>query len=567
MEKQSQLIFMKELESFIEKLPPERLEDPEYLPSIMAEALPKFKKEYKGIQREMAEDKCEAMEEKMDDQLIEGGFYKAVNECLADIVTLKAGFLKGPIYRKKTVVTIEEDPKTHKGRKVVKKKVIPMWEAPSPFDIFPFAGVTEINKGGLFEIIRYEKTDIQDMIGLEGFDEVAVREVLEHFADKGLHQWTWDSDEIRRAEAEGRETAYYYDWSKIDCLEMHDAIPGKYILQWAGIQIEENKKTADFLGHEIDPDLVYPVTVWMIDRWILKISINENPLGLKYYYKASYVEEKGTFWGRGVPETMVDGQTLSNSTGRAIQNNVAIASGPQVALDTQALAPGQDSTKMWAWRVWRFIRQTFSSSKEPFMQFYQPQMHAQELITVLREADRICDTHSQIAGFTHGDRQVGGAGNTLGGFSMFAGMQDEGIMDVALTIDLKIIGPAIEALYYENYDLDDSLEYIGAVTIRAKGSSWLLAKEALAARRNEFLRVTSNPEDLQIMGLEGRRESLIETAKDLFPDVRKIIPDPDFVKPIPGAEQQKAPLPGPQTLDQAGNKAGGTANLPVPEGG
>ncbi len=559
MEKMAEMTFMNQVETFLSKMiTPEQEANPEMLEQIMTEALPKFKKEFKAIQREVAQDKALMMEAKMDDQLSEGGYYKALNACLSDIVSLKAGFVKGPIYRKRKILAIEENPKASgKGKVVVKEEIRPEWDSPSAFDIFPLPGVTDINKGGLIELLRYTRTDLQDMIGLEGFDEVAIREVLENFASKGLHQWTWDTDEIQRAEAEGRDTSQYYQWDTIDCLEYHHAIPGRFILEWATIQIEPGKKTAPFHGIEIDPDFDYQVTVWQIDRWTLKISINENPLGLKPYFKASYVEEKGSFWGRGAPETFPDGQVLANSAARALQNNIGLASGPQVALDTESLAPGIDPNRMWPWKIWKFIRQTFSSSKEPFMQFFQPQMHVQELVMAYDKASKICDEHSGIAAFTHGDRNIRGAGNTAAGFAMFAGMQNRGIKDVALTIDLQIITPSIEALYYENYELDEALEYIGDVKIKARGSSWLLMKETQAVRRNDFLRATANPTDAQIMGLEGRREALIETAKDLFPNARKIVPDPDFVKPIPGADKPMAPLPAPTPTDQAGNRTQG----------
>lgn len=560
----AEMTFIKQVEKFLTKVGPAIEQQPEILEEILTDALPKFKKEFKAIQKEIAEDKAEAMIKKIEDQLVEGGFYKALLACLSDVVSLKAGFLKGPVYRRKKIVEIEEDPRTHKGRKVIKEETRPEWDSPSAFDIFPLPGVTDIDKGGLIEILRYTRKDLQDMIGIPGFDEVAIREVLRHFATTGLHQWTWDSDEIQRAQAEGRETSQYYEWSTIDCLEYHNAIPGRFILEWAGIKIEPDQKST-WMGIEIDPDFDYDATAWVIDRWVLKISINENPLGKKNYYKASYVWEKGSFWGRGVPETIPDGQQLANSVMRALQNNVGIASGPQVGLDTESLAPGQDPGRMWPWKIWRFVRQTFGSKSEPFMQFFQPQMHVQELVTAYREASKICDEHSGIAGFTHGDRNIAGAGNTLGGFALFAGMQNRGIKDVALQIDMDLLQPAIEALYYDNYDLDESLEYIGDNKIVAKGSAWILLKESQAMRRNDFLRATANPTDSQIMGLDGRRESLYETAKDLFPDARKIVPDADFVKPIPGAEQQIASQPAPAALDVAGNPIKGVENkLPGP---
>jgi len=557
MEKQAEMTFMVEVDGFLSNLlkggqePP-----PELLQEILTKALPKFKKEYKAIRIEIANDKAKAMETKIEDQLTEGGYFRALGEFLADLVDLKAGFIKGPIYRKKKVIEMSEG-KNGKAERVVKDEIRPEWDSPSAFDIFPLPGVTDINKGGLIEVLRYTRTDLQEMIGLEGFDEVAIREILEIFQSKGLHQWTWDTEEIKRAEAEGRDTTQYYDWETIDALEYHNAIPGRFIMQWAGAKVEKGEKTFKFMGVDIDPDFDYQATVWAVDHWILKIAINENPLGLKPYFKASYVEQKGSFWGRGLPETIADGQTFANSAIRGCQNNIGIASGPQVALDTEALSPGQDPTKMWPWKIWRFLRVAFSSKTEPFMQFFQPSMHVQELIVAYDRASRICDEHSGIAGFTHGDKNIRGAGNTLGGFAMFAGMQNRGIRDVASVIDEKVIAPSIVALYYENYDLDDALEYIGDVKIKAKGSSWLLAKETQALRLNDFLRVIgSSPVFQQVIGEDGARYGLEEAAKNLNLDSRRLVPDKDLIKPIPGV-QPVAPLPGGPNLDQAGNRVQG----------
>lgn len=560
MEQLAVLTFMKQVETFLMQIQATVDQQPDLVDEIITDALPKFKKEFKSIQKEIADEKAEEMMLKMEDQLVEGGFYKALLSCLDDLVTLKAGFLKGPVYRKKKILTIEQSA-MGKGKKVVKEEIRPEWDSPSAFDIFPFPGVIDINKGGLIELLRYTRTDLQGMIGLDGFDEVAIREVLRNFAQKGLHQWTWDADEIQKAEAQGRETSQYYDWDTIDCLEYHNAIPGRFILEWGGISVPEGAKSATFMGYEIDPDFDYEAIVWIIDRWILKISLNENELGNKNYYKASYVEEKGSFWGRGVPETMTDGQQVCNAVMRALQNNVGIASGPQVGIDQESLAPGVDPNRMWPWKIWRFLRQAFSSKTEPFMQFFQPQMHVQELITAYDRGNKICDEHSAIAGFTHGDRNIQGAGNTVSGFALFAGMQNRGIKDVALQVDMFVVQPAIEALYYENYDLDEALEYIGDVKIRARGSAYVLMKETESIRRNDFLRATANAFDMQMMGQEGRREALYETAKDLFPYPLKIVPPSDMVKPIPIPQEAGPPnAPAPTTVDQAGLPAQGVAN-------
>jgi len=556
-ERLAEIAFMSEVQKFMTEVAMQG-QDPMVIQQAMMEALPKFKKQYKTIIMDIAKEKAGMAESKIEDQLFEGDFYRSLAECLSDIVDLKAGFIKGPVYRKRKTLDIEES-NDGKGTVKIKEEIIPTWDSPSPFDIFPMPGGTGINDAGLFEKIPYSRTDLQDMIGLPGFDEVAIRDILRTFESKGWHEWTWNEQE--RIEAEGRESAQYYMWDKIECLEYHDAIPGRLLLEWAGTIKDEEKRTKLF-GKEIDPDFDYNVTLWLIDKWILAVRLNDNPLGTKPYYKASYVEEKRSFWGRGLPETIPDAQSLANSAIRALQNNVGLASGPQIALDTESLAPGQDASRIWPWKIWKFVKGVFSSQTEPFMQFYQASMHAAELISVYDKAVKISDEHCGIMGAAHGDPNVGGAGNTASGLSMFMGQQNRGIREVALVVDMNIVSPVVTALYFENYDLEEATEYIGDVKIKAKGSSWLMLREQQALRLNDFLRATANPIDAPLMGLEGRRYGLKEAAKNLHLDASKLVPDEAETKMLPGM----APPPGEQQLDEAGNPIQGVANRTVPTG-
>lgn len=540
--------------------------DPAQLQQQITEMVPKFKKKFVSIQKEVAKEKAQRMEDKIQDQLVEGGFYRALNDAVEDFVKLDACFLKGPIYRKKKIRTLRAGT-TGKAVIGLKEEIIPEWEAPSPFDIFPLPGVSDINRGGLIERLRYIRTDIQNMIGMEGFDETAIREILGHYHEAALHEWTWSTKDIERKKAEGVKIDQYYDWDEIECLEYHGPVPGQKLIDWAQSRIPEGKTIADVFDRDIDKDFDYNVQAILVDRWILKVTINENPLGLKPYYKASYIGEKGSFWGRGLPEAIVDAQQMCCQSARAIQNNVGMASGPQIALDISTLPPGSTPpSKITPWKIWPFIRKLFTSSEQKLLEFYQPQMHAQELLQVYQAFEKDADSRSGVMGATHGDRSISGAGSTASGFSMFLGTQSVGIEDVMGEFDEYIIQPAIQALYYENYDLDDALEYIGDVKIVARGSQIVLAKQQEAIRLTEFMRATANPIDAQLQGMQGRRYLQQETARRMHLDVDKLIPEEDMLKPLPGADQGQAPAPGERRLDAAGNPVQGVENRIAPTG-
>jgi hypothetical protein len=571
LEKMAETIFMTEAQNWISQIAQtaEAGGNPQEVQKQIIHMIPKFKQKFIALQKKIAKEKAQRMEDKINDQLTEGGYYKALNDCVEDLIKLKACFLKGPIYRKKTVRTIKAGAN---GKAVVGKKeeVIPEWEAPSPFDIYPLPGVIDINKGGLIEKLRYTRQDIQGMIGLEGFDEVAIREILANFYTKGLHEWSWETREIQREEAQGAEVSQFYDWDTIDCLEYHDAVPGRFLLQWQGIPIKDNKEkqVERILDHDIDRDFDYNITAWLIDRWVIKVSINDDPLGLKPYYKSSYVGEKGSFWGRGQPETIKDAQQMCAQTARAVQNNVGISSGPIVSYDYNSLPPGMNfPAQISPWMIIPMTRKLFATTEQKLIEFYQANMHAQELMSVYKDWEKQADSRS-VPGFAHGDPNVTGAGNTLGGLTILMGQQSVSIEDIMGELDENIIEPSITAQYWANYDLDDALEYIGDIKIKAEGAKIVLREQQQILRLTEWGRTTANPIDARIMGEGGRRYYLKETARLMALDPDEAVPDKDMTEAIPIPQKGMVPLEGEQRLDQAGNPTQGTEYmLPKGQGG
>ena len=64
----------------------------------------------------------------------------------------------------------------------------------------------------------------------------------------------------------------------------------------------------------------------------------------------------------------------------------------------------------------------------------------------------------------------------------------------------------------------------GDAKAKARGSDTLIHKEAATARQQELLGITNNPTDMQIIGLEGRREQLKEVYKSADIPVDRVIP-------------------------------------------
>jgi hypothetical protein len=108
--------------------------------------------------------------------------------------------------------------------------------------------------------------------------------------------------------------------------------------------------------------------------------------------------------------------------------------------------------------------------------------------------------------------------------SMMIGNASKQIKQLISSIDIHIVGPAVERCYQwlMQYDPDSGLK--GDLKIVARGALSLVTKEAAQVRRNEFLQYTANPIDMQILGLEGRAELLRESAKTLNLNPDKLVP-------------------------------------------
>ena len=152
--------------------------------------------------------------------------------------------------------------------------------------------------------------------------------------------------------------------------------------------------------------------------------------------------------------------------------------------------------------------------------------------------------------------------NTSSGLSIFVSMAGKVINDLTHTIDMDIVATTIERTYNHNmmYDPNPDIKRDAKVVVR--GTSSLVVKEQEEIRKSELLRDTNNPVDLQIMGLDGRRELLKDKLMTMTSlDADKIIPD----RPIqffPTNVKGQVPQEKPITRDVAGQPSGGVnANL------
>jgi hypothetical protein len=529
MEQQLQMIMQSNLEKYYaeggQQLDPAALQE---LASGMKDtALRKMKHD--------AEKRVDRMEMKMEDQLIEGGFVKALYEFTNDIATFPFAVLKGPTPHKRKAL------KYVQGGMAVVDVLRDEWARVDPYKFYWAPWGDDVQSMPVIELHHLTREEVEAMIGVEGYDEDAVRSIL---ADFGFGSFEWlehDDSEIETATGKDFDDAHR---DIVSAIQLWDTVPGKMLIDWGMDETEVP-----------DPHVSYPCEVWMMNNTVIKAVLNYDPLGRKPYYVTSFEKIPGRIDGNGVADLCMDAQSMCNAAARALANNMGISSGPQVGVNVSRLPAGEDITQMHPWKIWQFKQSDYGDASPP-LTFFQPNSNAQELLLVFDRFMAIADEVSGIPRYMTGEH-VPGAGRTSSGLSMLISNAGKSIKQVIANIDHDVLTPMLERQYQRNLRYSDDPELIGDVMIVARGAMSLVVKEAEAVRKNEFLRlILESPIAQQIVGLPGTAELMRDLAGNLNTNVDRLVPTREEV-----IQQQAAAQAQQMAMMQAQAAAQGGQNI------
>lgn len=532
-------------------------------------AFDQFQKMLKDAQAQIVKDwaetserRAEKMKAKITDQLAEGDWEPAFSQFLTEFATYPAAFILGPQVRRKRRL------RWGKGwRPEVVREAIPTWEAVSAFDVYPQPGIATPEDGYVILHSRLDRKRLTALRGIEGTNEAALARLLRDYARTGYTSWLgMDREAIDIAR--GHTSALDAKAGMFDVLRFFGAVPGQLLIEWGVL--------ADHDDGLIQPDDDYEVESWLIGRDVVYCRLNPDPLGRKPLLRACAIEVPGQFWGQAIAYVMRDVQYICNAAVRALVENMSMASGPQVAMDTSALAPGETPT-IKPWKVWP-IAVAGNNGQLP-VEFFQPQLHAAELMGVYQQFAQQSDEVTGIPAYTYGGDNPRGAGNTASGLSMLMGAASKGIRQMVGAIDLYVTRANVERLYEFNLQFDADEGIKGDVRVLAAGAVAIMQKETLRMRKIEFLSLTNNPIDMSIIGEDGRAEVLRSVADSLEMNTERVVPPrEEMIQRRQQREQQEqamamaqqmlggmppggpgGPPPGPQQQTPAGDPAGGTS--------
>jgi hypothetical protein len=452
-----------------------------------------------------AKKRAEGMEMRIADELEEGGFRESLDHFISDFVTFPTAFLKGPVDRNTKKLEWRD------GVPVVVPKVHMEFDWVSPFDIYPSPSSRDLQGGYVIERIRLTRAALNKLIGVPGYNDENIRKVLSLYGDTGLTNWMITDQE--RAELEGRDQERLDPEGTIEVLEFWGSVPGRWLSDWG-----MNDQRID------DLDRDYEITALLVEDFVIRAVLNPHPLGHRPYYYASFERVNGSVWGKALPELMKDIQGVCNACARAMVNNMAIASGPQVEVNIDRLPAGEDITQLSPWKIHQTTSDPIGGRMGPAIQFYQPNAMTDQLLKLFDYFYNMASEVTGIPPYAYGSGSSGGSASTASGLSMLMNASSRVMRRIVGNIDVGVIVPAIRSLYswLMLYAEDSSIK--GDVDIRARASDYLLVIEQLQMRRNEFLQLALQPAIANIIGEQGLTELLREIIRSLKMPSDSILP-------------------------------------------
>ena len=493
------------------------------------------------VQR-IAKEKAKRMRTYIEDILVEARWKEELIDFIDDFLTFPVAFMKGPTNIMGRKLEWQQTPEGTKPKVTRARKR--KFSRISPFDLYFSPDARSINDGYVIERMRVRRKAIHNLIGLKGYDEQAIRAVIQEYGEHGYRLNLTNDEERNRLE--GRDFERRSPDCTIDVLNFWGEIRGQWLI--------DHGVPADRIP---DPDDDYEANIMVIGEHVIRAALNPHPLGERPYVSASFERANGSIYGKGLPQVVEDIQRMCNAAARALANNMALASGPMVEVQVDRLADGERLVELHPWRQFQTTESRIGSgSGGRAINFFQPNSNAEQLMAVFKFFSNMADEYTGIPPYSMGTNVSGGAASTASGLGMLIEGAARGVKLAISGID-RVIEHNVRQTF-NDVMMHDPVEHIkGDVRCKASGSKGMLNREQQNMRRLEMLQVIGSTGMADTIGPRPTVDLLREifASHNLDPG---ILPDEDEVRQMVTQHQaqQDAQLRQ-REMDASGAVAGG----------
>lgn len=479
------------------------------------------------------------MEKKIQDQLDEANASNSLRALVSEQVIFGTGVYKGPF------ATTKEYPKWDAdGTYNPTKETIPDMTHVSIWNSYPDADARCMAEAEWFvERHRLSKTQLRALNKRPMFRKANI-EALISDGPNYVNQW-W--------EAELKDNSFATTWERWEVLEFWGMLDRETAIQ-AGIRVPKEYKNFD----------EFQVNAWVSGNYVIRLVINPFKPARIPYHAVPYEINPYSFFGIGVAENMMDSQLLMNGFMRMAVDNAALSGNVIFEVNEDVLVPGQD-LQIYPGKV---FRRTMGNENSRAIDSVKFDNVTQENMILFDKARQLADEATGMPSYAHGITDVMSTGKTAAGMSMLMGAAAQNIKAVVRNIDDYLLTPLGKDLFAFNMQFNFDKDYIGDVTVVAKGTESLMRNEV---RSQKLLQLGQFAASNQTMAPYIKWDYILrEYAASLDLDEDLVVNDPRAAQ-IQALEmaklQQIMTPPDPQAAQQAqaqgnGQTEGGSAPAP-----
>lgn len=449
--------------------------------------------EVRHAEYDWAKERCERMDQKIHDQLVEANFMKEFGEMIDDVCTYGTALLVGPCPHTVARCKCKEIDDMEGGLKYTREYVtIPTFDAVSPWDCYPAPNAKEVDEGPLCIKIRYtanvlwqyaeaesEEEDKEAKEVNEGWQRQTVRQLLSRYPKGGCRLPLEAYDLVRReAENDSLQSA---DDCTLEGIRCFASVRGSMLIEF-GINKTQTGEAIVYHKYYRTETIViggYVVYCRIIDdRMIFPVS------------KAVLYKTPGSWWGDSIADYCRVPQDMQNNAIKNLTINGNLSSNPMYQctnINDVVSLDGSPALALRAGKMFGFKRQPMSAGVGNPISMIQVPSTVKEQMEVLNAAMKLADDYSGIPQYTVGSTAQlgGGAGRTASGLSMMEAAATRIVSMCVYRLGRDVIIPVVKNLNIYNLLFDDDMSIKGDVEVNPTGLMGKILREAESQRRQQ----------------------------------------------------------------------------------
>lgn len=451
------------------------------------------------ITQEVAEERAEAMQRLIDDQLYQSDYNSQARDCIRDAVKLGTGILRGPYA--KTSTNKRWTPQTASDGSTVHilemdKTIRPAVRRVSPFDFYPDMAATDLdNCEHFFERKYMSRRMLQQLLEHPAYIRSQVVKVLENVQEgrdanrrnQDIHRRLQEISDVYSTDAQSDSGYEVWTYTGAVSQDMLDA---------AGIR----SKGPDYLERQVEVEFVDGIAIRVA---LLPLDTEEIP-----YSAFNWIPADGSVFGFSLATILRAPQEVVNKAWRTMLDNAALSVGPQVVMDKAAVEPSDGSPYLTSRKVW-YKKDQGKSVRDVFHAFTIDSTQPQ-LTEIFNTGQELADQESNMPRLLSGD--VGDVPiQTATQTAMLMNAANSFLRSIAKQWDDRITVPLIRRYYDWNMQFHSDPEVKGDMEIKPRGASSLMIKETQTNLLFQLLSMAQTPNLAPLTKFPELYRKVIET--------------------------------------------------------